>query len=154
MALAVFDIGVEQWSPCGGAELHGLFEPLDPQLPQNVTVAIVDGEVWRITLRLLEKPFCDIIVVRHHEREHFVQVVSRIEDRRRLVSSLAPDDGKPFAWRDHLRTNKHAGDKTIEFFEQHSLLAKGEEFILKLLEMAQLFPHEASTSREGDRRFY
>ncbi len=39
-----FDIGVEQWSPCGGAELHGLFEPLDPQLPQNVTVAIVR---WR-----------------------------------------------------------------------------------------------------------
>lgn len=63
-----FDIGVEQRSPCGGAELHGLFEPLDPQLPQNVAVAIVDGEVRRITLRLLEKPFCDIIIVRHHER--------------------------------------------------------------------------------------
>ena len=55
--LGGFHVGVEQRPPCGGPQLYGLFEPFDPEFPQNVAIAIVDGEERCITLRHLEKFF-------------------------------------------------------------------------------------------------
>ncbi len=137
---------------CGRAKLHRLFEAFDPQLPKHIAVAIIDGEVRRIGPGPLEKPFREIIVVRHDEREHFVQVIHRVEGGRRLLVRLAPDDRQPFARRDHLRTNEHAGDEPIEFFQHHGLLAHVEEGVFKLPKMARRLPHEASISKEGDHR--
>lgn len=52
-----------------------------------------------------------------------VEVVKRAV----LIASLAvPDGGKPVAWPDQVRADKQAGDKAIEFLDQHRLIAEGE----------------------------
>jgi hypothetical protein len=81
-----------------------------------------------------------------------VHVSNSIEDGRGLVVGLAPHNGQPFARRDNFRTNENASDKAVQFLQQHRLFAKGEEFFLKLLEMARPFAHEASMSRGAVRQ--
>jgi hypothetical protein len=63
-----------------------------------------------------------------------------------ICSTPIPDDWKPLARFDQVGADQQTGDEAVELFEQHRFLAKGEQFLVKLLEAARQTGHRCSNS--------
>jgi hypothetical protein len=75
------------------------------------------------------------------ETENPVGMVKVLEDRLLVCAVLMPDDWKPIAGHDQFRAGQQPGDEAVKFFEQHRVLAEGEQFLVKLLEAARQSGH-------------
>jgi hypothetical protein len=68
-------------------------------------------------------------------------MVKVFEDWLLICAVSVPDDWKPIAGFDQLGTDQQAGDEAVKLFEQHRLLAKGKQFLVKLLEATRQAGH-------------
>ena len=88
----------------------------------------------------------DIVVMFHDETENALDMVKVFEDWLLICAVSVPDDWKPIAGLDQLGTDQQAGDEAVNFFEQHRLLAKGKQCLVKLLDATRQAGHGHSSS--------
>jgi hypothetical protein len=70
----------------------------------------------------------------HDETENPIRMIKVLEDRLLVRAVLMPDDWKPIAGHDQLWAGQQTGNEAVKLFEQHRVLAEGEQFLVKLLE--------------------
>jgi len=72
----------------------------------------------------------------------------KVLEGRLLIGALPiPDNRKPLARLDQVGADQQTGDEAVKLFEQHRFLAKGEQFLVKLLEAARQTGHGRSNFR-------
>jgi hypothetical protein len=90
----------------------------------------------------------------HDETENPVDMVKVVEGWLLIRTIPVPDDRKPLAGFDQVGADQQTGDEAVKLFQQHRFLAKGEQFLVKLLETARQTGHGRSNSmaavREAD----
>lgn len=79
----------------------------------------------------------DTVVVLHDEPKDPVHMIKIVKGGLRIATVSIPDDREPLAGLDQVGADQQTGDEAIKLLDQHCLLAKGEQFLLKLLEMAR-----------------
>jgi hypothetical protein len=84
--------------------------------------------------------------VLHDEADNTVGMVDAFEDRLLICAVTVPDDWKPVFGADEFRAGQQAGNEAIKLIEQHHFLAKGEQFLIKLLEAMRQTGHGRSNS--------
>jgi len=73
----------------------------------------------------------------HDEPENPVDMVKIVKGGLRIGAVPPPDDRKPLTGLDQVGAHQQTGNEAIKLFKQHRLLAKSEQFFLKLLEVAR-----------------
>jgi hypothetical protein len=78
--------------------------------------------------------------------------VKVVEGRLLIWAIPIPDDWKPLTRFDQVGADQQTGDEAVKLFEQHRFLAKGEQFLVKRLEMARQTGHGRSNSMAAIRK--
>ena len=139
-----FGIRCEESLPGCRSRFDCLLEADDPELPKNVVMPLVDREQRAVAIRaLVQCPDCNA-PSRDRERGSHDQGYES-----RFIAFASPNDRQPFAWHDQFRADKRAGDEAVQLFQQHCIFAESQKLLLKLSELARLFGHEVSSSKEA-----
>src|SRR6202166_1140180 len=85
----------------------------------------------------------------YDETENPVDFVKVVEGRLLIWAIPIPDDWKPLTRFDQVGADQQTGDEAVKLFEQHRFLAKGEQFLVKLLEVARQTGHRRSNFRSS-----
>ena len=100
-------MGVEQLFPGCRTQRDGFLEALDPQFPENIATASVDGEQWTVAVRAFHERARDVVVMLHDETKKPVGMVKVFEDRLLVSAALMPHERKPIAGHDQFRAGQH-----------------------------------------------
>jgi hypothetical protein len=125
--------GVEEAVPGCRAQIDGSGEALDPDLPERVPIAWIDGKQRTVARGIPHQGQNNIVVMIHHETHDAVGVVEIVEGRFPILLVQAPHDRKPIPGSDQLGTHEQAGDQAVELLDQHDVLTQCEQFVFKLL---------------------